>query len=161
VRTKLAAAVFLIWPSLAFAAPLAPDPALTPGVADPAVTQANIDTTICVPGYTARVRNVPASEKHAVFAEYHIDPHGPGAPFEVDHLISLELGGANAIGNLWPQSYRPPPLPAPPWINAHGKDRLENALHALVCAHRLPLADAQRAIATDWEAAFDKYVNGE
>jgi hypothetical protein len=143
----------------AFAAPLAPDPHLMPGVADPAVTQANIDTTICVSGYTARVRNVSASEKRAVFAEYHVDPHGPGAPFEVDHLISLELGGANVIGNLWPQSYRPPAAPMAAWVNAHGKDRLENALHALVCARRLPLADAQRAIATDWQAAFRKYVS--
>lgn len=130
-----------------------PDPHLTPGVADPAVTQANIDATICVHGYTARVRNVPESVKRAVFAEYGIDPHGPGAPFEIDHLISLELGGANVVPNLWPQSYV-----TQPW-NAHLKDRLENRLHALVCARKLPLAEAQRAIASDWEAAYKRYVD--
>lgn len=136
------------------AAPLyAPDPGLTPGVADPAVTQANIDLTICIHGYTARVRNVPESEKLSVFREYGVDPRSDH--FEVDHLISLELGGANDVRNLWPQSYT-----TQPW-NAHLKDHLENRLHALVCAHKVPLVDAQHAISTDWESAFKKYVNGD
>lgn len=142
-------------PAAGAPAPDVPDPALTPGVADPAVTPATIAATICRPGYTAEVRSVPESEKRRVFAEYRVDPRGPGAPFEVDHLISLELGGANDIGNLWPQSYV-----TQPW-NAHLKDRLEDRLHALVCAHKLPLGDAQRAIATDWRQAYRKFVNGE
>lgn len=33
-----------------------PDPARTPGAVNPAVTQANINDTICVPGWTATVR---------------------------------------------------------------------------------------------------------
>ena len=44
-----------------------------------------------------------------------------------------------------------------PW-NAHVKDKLEDRLHALVCAGRLPLEQAQREIAADWIAAYEKYV---
>jgi hypothetical protein len=127
-----------------------PDPKLTPGVADPAVTQANIDQTICVPGYTARVRHVTLATKRKVFAEYGVDPK-VGGPYEDDHLISLELGGSNDIRNQWPQSYT-----TKPW-NAHVKDALENRLHALVCAHALPLADAQHAIVTDWTKVYVRY----
>lgn len=140
-------------PALALQAPpLKPDLRLTPGVADPHVTQANIHETICVADYTAGVRNVPASEKRRVFVEYGLDRHGSGAPFEIDHLISLELGGSNGIGNLWPESYV-----TKPW-NAHLKDSLEDRLHALVCNGVIPLVEAQRAISTDWIAAYAKYV---
>ena len=41
---------------------------------------------------------------------------------------------------------------------AHVKDRLENQLHKLVCNGTLTLQAAQRAIATDWIAAYQKYV---
>ncbi len=38
------------------------------------------------------------------------------------------------------------------------KDKLEDRLHALVCAGKVPLAVAQREIATDWIAAYQKYL---
>src|SRR6185369_4320543 len=47
---------------------------------------------ICVSGYSASVRNVPESEKKAVYEEYGVISHTTGE-YEVDHLISLELGG--------------------------------------------------------------------
>jgi hypothetical protein len=126
--------------------PIRPDHRLTPGAVF-AVTVAQIR----VPGYSRRVRNVPQSEKDAVYAEYGIRTHRP-REYEVDHLISLELGGSNSIRNLWPESYL-----TQPW-NAHVKDRLEDRLHALVCDGQLPLATAQHAIATDWIAAYKRYV---
>jgi hypothetical protein len=61
--------------------------------------------------------------------------------------VSLELGGANDIANLWPQPY------GGPW-GAEAKDRLENRLHRLVCSGELDLAAAQHEIATDWIAAY-------
>src|SRR5690348_3349279 len=94
-----------------------PNPTLTPGVADPALTTA----VICNPHWrTGRVRHVSAAEKRAVYRAYGIVPRrGVCAPkgCEVDHLISLEIGGSNAIKNLWPEPY------AGPW-NAHIKDKL-------------------------------------
>jgi hypothetical protein len=143
-------AVFFIAISYALAAdkPLVPNPVLTPGVVDPAKTK----DVICVPGYTSQpgVRNVSEAVKMAVFKEYGIDPKSD--QFEIDHLISLELGGSNDIHNLWPQSYTTQPL------NAHIKDALENRLHALVCSGNLDLSVAQHDIATDWVGAYNKYV---
>jgi hypothetical protein len=128
-------------------APLLPNPHLSPG--------ATLDVTvqdIAVPGYAHKVRNVPVSVKRAVYAEYGISHHRPGE-FEVDHLISLELGGSNSIKNLWPQSYV-----TQPW-NAHVKDQLENKLHDLVCSGQVPLATAQQEIAVNWIAAYQKYFH--
>lgn len=117
--------------------------ALTPGATRP-VTR----TEVCTPGAAGKARAVTAATKRAVFLRYHITPT-PGA-YEVDHLISLELGGSNDIANLWPQRYHGR-------LNAHDKDRLENQLHALVCAGTVSLEDAQHAIRTDWTAALIRY----
>lgn len=120
-----------------------PDPTLTPGA-----TRAVTLHAICTPGSAGKARAVSSSTKRAVFARYHVTPK-PGA-YEVDHLISLELGGNNDITNLWPQPYHGR-------LNAHDKDRLENQMHALVCRGVVPLAEAQRAIATDWVKALTTY----
>lgn len=134
----------------AVAIPQVPDPVKTPGAVDPSATV----QVICQPGYTGRpgVRHVTLATKRRVFAAYGIDPHGPGAPYEVDHLVSLEIGGSNDPANLWPQSYV-----SQPW-NAHLKDALEDRLHALVCSGKLPLDQAQKAISSAWIAAYRQYV---
>lgn len=110
--------------------PAKPDPALTPG-ATLNVTRSQV----CTPGYSKSVRNVPTSEAQAVFAAYHVpySEHGKG---ELDHLISLELGGSNDQTNLWPQ-YGPRP---------NKKDGYEDALHRAVCAGSMTLAAAQKLI---------------
>jgi len=72
--------------------------------------------------------------------------------YEEDHPISLELGGApSAEANLWPEPYNAPE-------GARVKDRVENKLHALVCAGTISLATGQRAIATNWWVAYQTYV---
>ena len=124
-----------------------PDPACTPGAADPHVTQANLASMVCRPGgYTKSVRPpvaVTRVEKRAALAAY--GDTGPASDFELDHLVPLSLGGSpNSPRNLWPE---PGSVPNP-------KDKLEGALQDLVCADRMPLADAQQAIATDWVAAY-------
>jgi hypothetical protein len=127
--------------------PLLPDPSRTPG-AVLEVTSADI----CVPGYSRKVRNVPSAVKRAVYRSYGITQPRPHR-YEVDHLISLELGGSNSVRNLWPESYE-----TAPW-NARVKDVLENELHRRVCTGKLDLATAQREIATDWIAAYRKYFH--
>jgi hypothetical protein len=127
-------------------APILPDPKLSPGTvltSDP--------TVICVAGYTKTVRSVSQALKNEVFRSYGITSREP-REFEVDHVISLELGGSNAQTNLFPESYKTMPL------NAHTKDRLENRLHALACSGKITMTEAQQAIARDWTAAYTKYV---
>jgi hypothetical protein len=121
-----------------------PNRGLTPGVA----LKVGL-AQICRPGYASSVRNVPESEKEAVYRRYRI-VHLPYA-HEVDHLVSLELGGSNGIRNLWPEPY------AGRW-GARTKDVLENRLHDLVCAGRLRLRFAQRIEARNWVAAYRRYA---
>ena len=108
---------------------------------------------ICRPGYASNVRDVPESEKIAVYAEYGIAHHTTDE-YEIDHLISLELGGSNAITNLWPE------LNDHPHGYLNSKDILENRLHHLVCDGSVTLALAQRSIATDWVSAYRRYLGG-
>ena len=108
-----------------------PDTHCTPGVAARGVTADDV----CTPGYSRRVRNVSQSEKNRVYAEYGIRRHTPGA-YEVDHLISLELGGSNSIKNLWPEKQP----------GARSKDKLENSLHGDVCDGTISLRTAQKQI---------------
>lgn len=128
-------------------APVAPDPVLTPGATLPVTVE-----DICTSGYSRKVRDVPAEVKRAVYRQYGIRYHRKGE-YGMDHLISLELGGSNSERNLWPESNW-----TTPW-NARAKDALENALHREVCAGRVPLATAQHEIASDWIAAYGKYVH--
>jgi hypothetical protein len=124
-----------------------PNPKITPGD----VLKVDL-ATLCTPGYTKTVRNVPVKIKRAVFAEYGIVNPKPGQ-YEVDHLISLELGGSNSIRNLWPEPYGTTPF------NAHVKDGLEDELHHEVCMGTLPLAQAQKEIAGDWVKSWQVHFH--
>jgi hypothetical protein len=121
-----------------------PDPHCTPGGIDPAVTQANIQSTICVSGYTERVRP-PESQTEAFKFDQSYPAYSipSGDESELDHLVPLELGGDNDAANLWPEVGS---LPNP-------KDAVEDALNQAVCGGRVSLARAQRAIAHNWETA--------
>jgi hypothetical protein len=100
----------------------------------------------------AAVRTVPVSLRQQVFREYGIDDMRPNA-YEVDYLITPELGGAtDSIRNLWPEPY------SSVW-NAHVKDELEQRLHGLVCTGQIDLATAQRDISRDWIGAYKKYFH--
>jgi hypothetical protein len=106
---------------------------------------------VCSPGYAGSVRNVPQSRKDAVYRAYGMTRRFNGANGEVDHLVSLELGGTNATANLFPEAAAPRP-------GSHEKDRLENRLHDLVCSGVITLRRAQQAIATNWVKAYQLYV---
>jgi hypothetical protein len=121
-----------------------PDSACTPG----AIIATATKDQICVPGYSKNVRDVTTAEKDQVFAEYGIQTHSTGE-YEVDHLISLELGGSNDIANLWPEAAEPRP-------GFHEKDKVENYLHDQVCSGAIPLQQAQIEISTNWLTIYDK-----
>jgi len=124
-----------------------PDPRCTPGSIDPAVTQADIRSTICKKGWTATVRPPESQTERFKFDVAYPAYRTPQSErTELDHLVPLELGGSNDATNLWPES---PPTPNP-------KDKVENALNAAVCDGRVKLAAAQAAIAADWLTAEKK-----
>jgi uncharacterized protein YceK len=103
---------------------------------------------ICKSGYAKSVRNVPTSEKNQVYAEYGITHHTSGQ-YEVDHLVSLELGGSNDISNLWPEAASPKP-------GFHEKDKVENYLHDQLCSGAISLQQAQIEIATNWLNVYNQ-----
>jgi hypothetical protein len=128
-----------------------PDPKLTPGV----TVEIDLEE-LCAKKWGKDHRFVTQAMKREVFARYGLSGNNDRScksprHFEIDHLISRELGGADAIENLWPQCYG-----GEPW-NAVKKDRLENRLHREVCNGSLSLEQAQADIAADWREVWKRY----
>jgi hypothetical protein len=146
-------ALLLLFPAIALAqnahyrhhgAAILPDARVTPGTADPHLTESRL----CSPAFRTRSsRNVDASQKRRACRNYGITRNCPGPLFEIDHLISIELGGSNDIYNLWPQ-----PVDRKGLIGFHAKDRVENAAHRAVCNGTMTLEEAQYGISHDWYA---------
>ena len=125
-------------------------PACTPGAVDPRVSQSNVNSTICTRGYTATVRprvSVTDPIKRERMAAYGLQAQRL-ANVELDHDIPLELGGnPQDLANLWPKFWNGE-------ANAHMKDVVETYLNREVCRGGMPLAEAQRQIATDWLSVY-------
>ncbi len=139
-------------PAAATAAGL-PDPGLTPGALNPAVTPANMQRTICVPGYSRSIRPPEAYTEwlkgKGIRAYGYADRRW--RDYEEDHLVPLSWGGSpRSQENLWPEPRRGT------W-SARRKDRLEYAGWRMICLGRIPLREAQREIATNWEAMYRRY----
>ena len=113
-----------------------PDPALTPGKV----------------ARNGQDRNGVTEEmERKVFSRYHI-PWRRRPEFKVDHLIPLELGGADAVENLWPQSLYVRPY------NALRKELVTQCLLARIAAGKMTLAQAQEEISQDWISCFVEYL---
>jgi hypothetical protein len=126
-----------------------PDKRCSPGAYYSGLTKA----VICASNFrTSTIRNVPTSEKHAVEREYGMVVRSYGRTIEIDHIVSLELGGSNDIANLYPE-------PGSGAASYQVKDKLENKLHDLVCTGAMTLRAAQRGIASNWETLY-KHVFG-
>lgn len=133
-----------------------PDPVMTPGALNATVTQATIEATICVSGWTATIRppsSYTSGLKIEQMAEYGYTDIS-SADYEEDHLISLELGGAPTDPrNLWPEPYTAS-LSDGRATGAHTKDGFETRLKDEVCAGSISLATAQSEIGDHWVHAF-------
>ncbi len=88
--------------------------------------------------------------RQAVLQQYQME-EVPSTEYELDYLITPELGGIGDPRNLWPERYA-----SGVW-NARVKDHLEQLLPQLVCQGTIDLATAQRDIAGNWIAAYQKY----
>ncbi len=131
-------------------------PSDTSGAVDPSITQANIGTTICRPGYARSVR--PAFTVTEPIKRRLMDAQHRGesfADYELDHLIPISLGGALLDPrDLWLQPRRGQ-------ANAADKNVLAYVLWRLVCERRVPLRTAQQAIRRDWAKAYGTYATPE
>jgi len=135
-----------------------PNSAVTPGALNPNVTQANIKDNVCKANWTGTVRppvsytnKLKATQMASTYKSLVATFGAAAANYEEDHLISLQLGGSPTDPkNLWPQPYA--------GNNAHRKDVIETKLKTMICSGKITLADAQKAISTNWVAAYNKYV---
>jgi hypothetical protein len=109
-----------------------PDPKLTPGK----VARKDKDRN-----------GVTEEMERKVFDRYRI-PWRRRLEFKVDHLIPLELGGADTIDNLWPQSLYTKPY------NAQRKELLTRRLLARIASGQMTLTQAQDEIRADWISCF-------
>jgi hypothetical protein len=115
---------------------LLPKPKLTPGrVAKSDKERAGVSLAI----------------EQKVFARYRL-PWASRAAFKIDHLIPVELGGADTIDNLWPQSLRARPY------GADRKELLAEVLRLKVARGQMSLEEAQELIRNDWIDAFVDHV---
>ena len=124
---------------------LGPDYTPPPGMVDPQVTQSNIASTICMPGYTGTVRPPVKYTNGLKQTQMDARRYTDTDPrdYEEDHWIPLEIGGhPTNPQNLWPQPY----ANVGPAGAAKVKDTLENALHTAVCGRKMTLHDAQACL---------------
>jgi hypothetical protein len=121
------------------AALILPQPSRTPGAYNPRVTQATIHQTVCIHGYSSRVRP-PSSYTSALkirqLSAFGYVDRNP-AHFEEDHFVPLSLGGApRSPRNLWPE----------PWVQADRTDEVEFSLYRELCDGRVTLRRARAEI---------------
>jgi hypothetical protein len=117
---------------------------LTPGATG------NADITALCAEQTLAKPTIPEAVRSEILHDYRME-RVPEPEYELDYLITPELGGIADRRNVWPERYD-----SRVW-NAHVKDELERLLAQLVCQGRLDLVTAQRDIAANWIAAYKKY----
>lgn len=128
-----------------------PDPQCTPGGVNPSITA---DVLRDPQWRTGCIRNCQESEaaKHITYQWYGVKKprvnSGENQVCELDHLVPLELGGADGLGNIWPECGPDATILKDRYFKV--KDRVENYLADEVRAGRMPLETAQRGIAEDW-----------
>jgi hypothetical protein len=137
-----------------------PDPRCTPGAINPTVTLAVLQATAKSKKFaTSCDRDVAssASAKAATYGAYSdTKPKkntGQAQTCELDHLVSLELGGADTLDNIWPQC-------GPAGVKLMQryfkvKDSVENYLAVRVKLGAISLEAAQHGISTDWTQYID------
>jgi hypothetical protein len=121
----------------------------TPGAFNPAVTQATIQSTICVSGWTNTIRppsSFTTQMKNEQKPEYG-EANVPDGNLEEDHLVPLELGGnPHDPSNLWPE----PRDSMAPGQGAETKDQEESSLKDKVCHGQMTLDAARQKMLADW-----------
>jgi hypothetical protein len=111
----------------------------TNGAVNPAVTQATINKTICVVGWTSTIRPPYSYTEPIKVAQIKAYGYKDTSvhDYEEDHIIPLELGGsAKSVKNLWPE----------PHPQSYTSDGMENHLKYEVCDGKITLAQGRAMI---------------
>ena len=158
---KLIIVTLLLTSTLAYATPPLPvvSKTIPASAIDPTFTEADAHKV----GYSAglkadgtKARNVLPQTAKAVYAAAGIvkgsnpdNCHGgpSGAPYEVDHRISVMFGGTNDISNLTLQEYCGA-------FNAHDKDKLELYVRDNIRNGKLSLNQGRQMLYLDWKTSF-------
>ena len=137
-----------------------PDSGCTPGD----ILLEEDESIICSPAFktgTVRDQTTSRTQKRSVYPAYDVpfppadQSQGKAQVCEIDHLVPLQLGGADTLANLWPQC-------SPGYADWQGpgfrdKDGFENYLWFRVCKKQnLSLHNAQINIAADWRKAWEQ-----
>jgi hypothetical protein len=134
-----------------------PDPKCTPGAFNPTVTLQILRT----PGFTTKCLrdDVTSEEQKAATYDWYGISHprnndGQSQTCELDHLVPLEIGGADTLDNIWPQC-------GPAGVSLDDrffkrKDKVEDYLTEMVKAGKIDIAAAHRGIASDWTKFLDE-----
>ena len=131
---------------------LKPDPILTPGV----ILTTNAEITR-IKGYSKSVRKTTQKTKQKVFSNYGVTCNF--GTYEIDHRISLILGGSDEEKNLWPQSYVTSADVKNGVYGAIQKDICEAYLYRQVKSGKMSLPEAQRIISKDWVNQYKRIKN--
>jgi hypothetical protein len=134
-----------------------PNSHMTPGSLNPAVTQGNINQTVCRPGWTKTIR--PSSDWTSRIKRQQLKalgwPDQNPRHYEEDHRVPLSAGGApKDARNLFPE----PKFRVDGWTAAD-KDNLEKKLLDLLCSRRITLVEDRAAFLGDWTDAYKRYVH--
>ncbi len=118
-----------------------PDPSCTPGAYDPTAPESVFGskkfTTKCL-----RDCITDAAQKRTMYQRYGVKQN---ASCELDHLVPLEMGGADSLDNIWPQCGQ-----ASNGKNYKAiKDTVESYL-AVKIIQGMNIDSARKGIASDW-----------
>jgi hypothetical protein len=134
-----------------------PDPQLTPGAINSAISQEQYRTVCNTKNWTRSYRSPVSftnSAKEAADGKYGYS-RDDFDNYEEDHLVPLCLAGSpQDPATLWPQ-------PRFSEWSADRKNALEAKLCKLACDGKVQLDEAQREIAADWIAAYKKYISAQ
>lgn len=132
---------------------------IVPGMTNPDINSSNMSQNICNPhwstssirpstSYTGPIKVQALAAYNARFGTTYKLADG-----ELDHLISIELGGnPTSVENLWFEPYVT--TVSGKVIGAHQKDLVENYLHKQVCSGAMSLDVAQDLIVNSWYQVY-------
>jgi hypothetical protein len=123
----------------------------TPGATNPIITQATVASTICKPAYVNKIKSqISKKTSTEVFAEYAIAKK-MRSHYAIDHLVPSNLGGTNALTNLWP-------IPLKGTATPQRKAAVDAAVHKSMCAGFISLATAQGLFNASWHSVDTNLV---